>query len=324
MDPMAAMFNSTPNILKATSDPGFASKPVAAVFTRSASSHCSATIHDSPALPTILASPATTPGDLSGLPPSSRARGLLHSKIPSATAPLAKSEPIVEPNGDYFGDAVVTDAGGREPVACPISTMITTPPPPTQYTPPRSVAQAEAFYRAYNFYAAPPSSNEAKRLKALYNFNIMHTNSDVNFDRIVHMIKLVFKVKIGFITMVDGESAWFKAKAGFDAQQTYRATSFCGHTIMADDDEPLVILDTKKDWRFCNNPHVLGPPNVRFYAGAPLRTSNGYNVGSLCLVDDTPRPEFPPRSRHILKEFAAIVMREMELWRDRVSHTRLP
>ncbi|GMK57905.1 hypothetical protein CspeluHIS016_0407390 [Cutaneotrichosporon spelunceum] len=306
-DPTAAVFNSAPNLLKASSDPG----PMSATFTRSASSHWATTIPSGPGLTTIAASPPGTPGDLSGLPPStSCVRGLVHPRIPSATAPLPRSDQMAEPNRDYFGSAVVTDEEGHE--ANSTSAHI-------DYAPPRSAAQADAFYREHHFYAAPPSPHEAKRLKALYSFNIMHTSTDANFDRIVHMIKLVFKVKIGFITMVDGDHAWFKAKAGFDAQYTSRATSFCGHTILADDDEPLVVLDALKDWRFCNNPNVVGPPNVRFYAGAPLQSSNGYNVGSLCLVDDTPRPEFPPRSRHILKEFAAIVMREMALWRDRLQ-----
>jgi hypothetical protein len=83
--------------------------------------------------------------------------------------------------------------------------------------------------------------------------------------------------------------------------------------------EPLVILDTLQDWRFAKNPNVLGPPHIRFYAGAPLRTSDGFNLGSLCIIDDKPRQEFTPRSRLILKEFAAVTMREMELWRDKVS-----
>lgn len=79
------------------------------------------------------------------------------------------------------------------------------------------------------------------------------------------------------------------------------------------------MLDTTQDWRFENNPQVVGPPHIRFYAGAPLRTADGHNVGSLCIIDDKPRDEFPPRSRLILKEFAAVAMREMELWRDKLQ-----
>lgn len=84
-------------------------------------------------------------------------------------------------------------------------------------------------------------------------------------------------------------------------------------------DEPFVILDTHSDWRFVNSPQVVGPPHVRFYAGAPLRTSDGYNLGSLCVIDDKPRSEFTPRQRLILKEFAAVTIREMELWRDKLQ-----
>lgn len=84
-------------------------------------------------------------------------------------------------------------------------------------------------------------------------------------------------------------------------------------------DEPFVVLDTSSDWRFENNPNVVGPNSIRFYAGAPLRTADGFNVGALCILDDKPRTEFPPRSRLILKEFAVVTMREMELWRDKVG-----
>jgi GAF domain-containing protein len=83
----------------------------------------------------------------------------------------------------------------------------------------------------------------------------------------------------------------------------------------------LVILDTQQDWRFAGNPNVTGPPYIRFYAGAPLRTTDGFNLGSLCVIDDKPRSEFTPRSRLALKEFAAIAVREMELWRDKVSES---
>jgi GAF domain-containing protein len=81
----------------------------------------------------------------------------------------------------------------------------------------------------------------------------------------------------------------------------------------------MVVLDTAKDWRFKHHPFVTGSPNIRFYAGAPLRTAEGFNVGSICIIDNQPRAEFPPRSRMALKEFAGVVIREMELWRDKVG-----
>jgi GAF domain-containing protein len=84
----------------------------------------------------------------------------------------------------------------------------------------------------------------------------------------------------------------------------------------------MVILDTAKDWRFQNHPFVVGPPHIKFYAGAPLRTLDGYNVGSICIIDTQPRAEFPPRSRMALMEFAGVVTREMELWRDKVRYSR--
>lgn len=90
-------------------------------------------------------------------------------------------------------------------------------------------------------------------------------------------------------------------------------------TVTPRSDEPLVVPDTQKDWRFVDSPNVTGPPHIRFYAGAPLRTADGYNLGSLCLLDDKPRTEFAPRQRLILKEFAAVAMREMELWRDKLQ-----
>jgi hypothetical protein len=89
--------------------------------------------------------------------------------------------------------------------------------------------------------------------------------------------------------------------------------------LMIRNDEPFVILDTQADWRFAKNPQVTGPPHIRFYAGAPLRTTDGHNLGSLCVIDDKPRAEFAPRQRLILKEFAAVAIREMELWRDKLQ-----
>ncbi|CAE6434858.1 unnamed protein product [Rhizoctonia solani] len=169
-------------------------------------------------------------------------------------------------------------------------------------------------------YLVPPlPPDELERRKALYRFNILHTSRDVNFDRITHLCKLVFSTKMVVISLIDKDELWFKSESGLGADGTGRDGSFCGHSILQRGPEPLVVGDATLDWRFANNPSVAGPPHIRFYAGAPLRTTEGYNIGTLCIIDDKPREEFTPRQRHTLKEFAAIVMREMELWRDKIQ-----
>ncbi|QRV75076.1 protein-histidine kinase [Ceratobasidium sp. AG-Ba] len=170
-------------------------------------------------------------------------------------------------------------------------------------------------------YLVPPfPPDETERRKALYRFNILHTSRDVNFDRITHLCKLVFSTKMVIISLIDADQQWFKSEHGMGTDSTDRKQLLQGSlTSPQRGAEPLIVLDTCLDWRFANNPLVTGPPHIRFYAGAPLRTSDGYNVGSLCVIDDRPRDEFTPRQRHTLKEFAAIVMREMELWRDKIQ-----
>ncbi|KAJ9101227.1 hypothetical protein QFC21_003446 [Naganishia friedmannii] len=180
-----------------------------------------------------------------------------------------------------------------------------------------SRSQEEEDYYNRGFLAPPMSHHEESRRRALYGFRILHTAPDVNFDRIAHLAKLVFSSKIVLISLVDENENWNKVEIGLGAHHMPRVNTFCGHSILAKNDEPLVVLDSKEDWRFAGNPYVVGPPYIRFYAGAPLRTTEGFNVGSLCIIDTEPRSEFPPRSRMALKEFAAIVVREMELWRDK-------
>ncbi|KAF9064190.1 hypothetical protein BDP27DRAFT_1333985 [Rhodocollybia butyracea] len=166
---------------------------------------------------------------------------------------------------------------------------------------------------------AMPDHIQGELADPTYRFNIWHTGSDLNFDRIAHLAKLVFNTKGVFISLLDGNEQWFKSEWGLKVDSCARLHSFCGHAILQRDDEPMVILDTLQDWRFANNPHVVNSPHIRFYAGAPLRTQDGHNIGSLAVIDDTRRDEFTPRHRHTLKEFAAIAMREMELWRDKIQ-----
>ncbi|KAH9029846.1 Fph type histidine kinase [Lactarius pseudohatsudake] len=193
-------------------------------------------------------------------------------------------------------------------------------------SPPRStdagvgrVLNEEAMFLELGYLIPPYPPDEFERRRALYQFNIWNTGPDTNFERIEHLTKLVFSTKTVIICLIDENEQWMKSASGWASPTFPRMGSICAHTILQRGDEPMVVLDTRADWRFAKNPLVIGPPHVRFYAGAPLRTQEGYNVGTLAIMDDEPRVEFNPRQRHTLKEFAAIAMREMELWRDKIQ-----
>ncbi|TFK49898.1 hypothetical protein OE88DRAFT_1645701 [Heliocybe sulcata] len=185
-------------------------------------------------------------------------------------------------------------------------------------------AREERMFEELGYLAPPNPPDELERRRALYQFNIWDTKSDANFDRIVHLAKLVFSTKIVALCLVDGNDLWIKSESGIGKREFYpRPMSFGAHTILQRGDEPTVVLDTTQDWRFAQNPLVNSHPNAKFYAGAPLRTQDGYNIGTLSLMDDIPHRDFSPRQRHTLKEFAAIAMREMELWRDKVRTSKI-
>ncbi|KAF8907335.1 hypothetical protein CPB84DRAFT_1844033 [Gymnopilus junonius] len=180
-------------------------------------------------------------------------------------------------------------------------------------------AKEERMFAELEYLAPPYPPDELERRRALYKFNIWNTGPDLNFDRIAHLAKLVFNTKGVIISLIDTHEQWFKSEWGLKTLSCSRTHTFCGHAILQRGDEPMVVLDTSKDWRFEKNPQVIGPPHIRFYAGAPLRTHDGYNIGTLAVIDDQSRGDFSPRQRHTLKEFAAIAMREMELWKDKIQ-----
>ncbi|KAF9048592.1 hypothetical protein BJ165DRAFT_1526030 [Panaeolus papilionaceus] len=180
-------------------------------------------------------------------------------------------------------------------------------------------AKEEQMFSELEYLAPPHPPNELDRRRALYKFNIWSTGPDANFDRIAHLAKLVFSTKGVMISLIDANEQWFKSEWGLNMPSCARMHSLCGHTILQRGDEPMIVLDTQKDWRFIKNPLATGAPHIRFYAGAPLRTQEGFNIGTLAVIDDQPKDEFSPRQRHTLKEFAAIAMREMELWRDKIQ-----
>ncbi|KAF9922152.1 His Kinase A domain containing protein [Linnemannia zychae] len=169
------------------------------------------------------------------------------------------------------------------------------------------------------FLAAPLPPNEEKRIQALYSFQILETGSDVNFDRIAQLVATVLSVSGCMICLVDQDNVSIKANYRASNMECRREVSLSGHAILRAPDDPLVVLDATKDWRFKGLPAVKGGPLVRFYAGAALMSPDGNNIGSLCVIDPEPRADFSEKEKQLLIDFAAVVMREMTLWNDQVN-----
>ena len=151
-------------------------------------------------------------------------------------------------------------------------------------------------------------ADEQQRLAALMELNILDSGVDERFDRITRLAQKTFKVPIALVSLVDTNRQWFKSRCGLDAQETPRDISFCGHTILGE--ETFVIENALEDERFADNPLVTGPPDIRFYAGCPLRTAGGFKLGTLCIIDDKPRG-FTEDDIDLLEGFAEMVECEL-------------
>ncbi|MFZ0406645.1 MAG: sensor domain-containing diguanylate cyclase, partial [Cyanobium sp.] len=122
----------------------------------------------------------------------------------------------------------------------------------------------------------------------------------------------IFQVPMSLISLVEKDRQWFLTRKGLDATETPRTMAFCAHAIA--EDEVLVVPDALKDERFCTNPLVMDHPHIRFYAGAPLRSPDGHNLGTLCVIDQQPRQPSGEQI-HQLQLLSELVMREIELRR---------
>jgi len=129
--------------------------------------------------------------------------------------------------------------------------------------------------------------NEQKRLEALHAFNILDTPPEEGFERLTALAASIFDVPIALVSFVDQDQQWFKSARGLDVTETPRAHAFCAHTIA--DTCPMIVENAAADERFCDNPLVSGEPHIRFYAGAPIVTEEGYRLGAFCIVDRQPR-----------------------------------
>ncbi len=151
----------------------------------------------------------------------------------------------------------------------------------------------------------PLPPDETERLHAVISYHILDTPPEEAFDRIVALTARFFDVPIALISFVDSDRQWFKARCGMTLTEFGRESSFCTQTILAE--KVFVVEDTLRDPRFAGSPLVVGEPHVRFYAGAPLISPDGYNLGALCVIDHKPRT-FSERERGDLAELAAVVM----------------
>lgn len=158
---------------------------------------------------------------------------------------------------------------------------------------------------------APLPENEAGRLEALRRYRILDTPPEAGFDRITSLAARLFDVPIALVSLVDESRAWFKSCYGFELQEVQRDKTICSFALLFN--EVLVVPDGRQDDRFACNPFVQTEPGLRFYAGAPLLTKDGFNLGTLCLLDTKPRDGFLEEQQAILSDLAAMVIDELEL-----------
>ncbi|HWH00191.1 MAG TPA: GAF domain-containing sensor histidine kinase [Pilimelia sp.] len=133
----------------------------------------------------------------------------------------------------------------------------------------------------------PEPADEPARLRALHELNVLDTPPEPDFDHIVALAARICGVPMSLVSLVDADRQWFKARLGVDQAEVSRDASFCAYAILGRD--LMVVPDATRDARFADNPAVTVNPGVRFYAGAPLVTTDGYPLGTLCVVDAEPR-----------------------------------
>lgn len=136
----------------------------------------------------------------------------------------------------------------------------------------------------------PPIPHEEDRIAALHRYRILDTPEEAAFDRVAMLARDLLRTPVALVTLVDETRQWFKARVGLEVRQTPRDCAFCAHTIAADPPQVFVVPDARADPRFASNPLVIGAPRMRFYAAAPMRTPDGFALGTVCVISDEPRP----------------------------------
>jgi GAF domain-containing protein len=159
---------------------------------------------------------------------------------------------------------------------------------------------------------APMPDNEAQRLVALREYHILDTATDKAFDDITALAAHLCRAPITMISLVDESRQWFKSKLGLNKRETPRDVAFCAHAILQS--EPLIVRDALKDTRFSDSALVTRSPHIRFYAGFPLSSPDGFALGTLCAIDRRPR-QLSAEQKNAMQALSRQVMALLELRR---------
>ncbi|QMW03998.1 GAF domain-containing protein [Spirosoma foliorum] len=158
---------------------------------------------------------------------------------------------------------------------------------------------------------AQPHPEENNRLDSLRSYDILDSLPEQDYDDLTRLASEICQTPIALISLIDDKRQWFKSNHGLDVRETPRDYAFCAHGIL-NPNEPLIVPDSREDERFIGNPLVTGDPHVIFYAGVPLVNQEGYPLGSLCVIDNTPN-QLSESQLSALKTLAKQVVNMLEL-----------
>ncbi len=156
----------------------------------------------------------------------------------------------------------------------------------------------------------PMTDNEVSRASETRKYATGDENLQRVFDSVTQLCSNLFQAEISLLSFIEDDIQIVKGSAGLAATTISRSDSFCSHTILSS--EVLVVLDATKDVRFRGNRFVTAAPFIRFYAGAPLRTALGFNIGALCIADPRPRRDFSATNRSRLGQMARLISSRMD------------
>jgi GAF domain-containing protein len=159
----------------------------------------------------------------------------------------------------------------------------------------------------------PVQRNEAGRVAALQKYAILDSEPEQGFDDLTLLASYICRTPIAVISLVDENRQWFKSKVGISLSETSRDIALCSTAIQQND--VFVVTDALQDERFRTNPLVVSEPRIRFYAGAPLINEEGYALGTLCVIDRTPR-EFGSEEKEALKALSRLALAQLEFRRN--------